>query len=140
MLLFAWVSVASAGVYDQLKLRDGFACDALGTTPAVRDELLALAEGDVAPPYVPVRAAECLVQGFAEDPLVVERARAWVAERRWAGLGMVVADEEARFRLEDAVSIAQAARAAGDSRLLRRFSRSGRVEVRAVVDGAETGR
>jgi hypothetical protein len=144
MFVMTLVSVVSAGAYDVLKLRDGADCAALGTGPAVRDELITLAEGDVAPSYVPVRAAECLVEGFAADPVVVARAKAWVVEGRWAGLGILVAEEEARFSTEDAVAIARAAVAGSDprvrERVVRRFLKSERGDVRSVVDESAGGR
>ena len=61
MLLIGLVAAATAATsaYDVLKMRDAVGCDALGDAPGLRDELLALAEGDVAPPYVPMRAATC---------------------------------------------------------------------------------
>lgn len=137
------VAAAWAGAYDALKLRDGADCAALGGGAEVRDELIALAEGDVQPAYVPMRAAACLVERFAGDPAVVERARAWVTEEQWAGLGMVVAARIDSFAVEDAVGIAQAAVVAEDRRVLRRIAKSERKVVRSVVEGlagAEGGR
>ncbi|MDP2311746.1 MAG: hypothetical protein Q8P41_02495 [Pseudomonadota bacterium] len=134
---------AAGGAYDVLKLRDGGDCAALGTGPEARDELIALAEGDVGPPYVPIRAAECLVQGFAADATVVEHARTWVADPEKAGLGIIVAGEIDAFSVEDGVSIARAAVAGTDpkmrERLIRRFMRSERIEVRKVVEGVDAG-
>ena len=143
MFVIALVSGVWAGAYDVLKLRDGADCAQLGTGAAVRDELLALAEGDVAPSYVPVRAAGCLVEGFAGDPVVVERAKGWVAEKRWAGLGIVVAGRIDAFAPEDGVAIAKAAVAGSDVatrvRIAKRIARSEREEVRVVAEGVDAG-
>lgn len=142
MVVIALAAGAWAGPYDVLKMRDGADCAALGTGPEVRDELIALAEGDVGPAYVPVRAAACLVEGFADDARVVERAQAWVSEERWAGLGIVVAGRIDAFSAEDGVAIAGAAVAADSgakARIARRLAKSQREEVRSVVAGVDGG-
>ena len=137
-MLIALLGLAEAAdLYGVLRLRDAVPCSELGQ--GVRDELIALAEGGLGPPYVPVRAAGCLVELYAVDPVVVERAREWVSGGKFGGLGMLVAGLIDAFSLEDAVSIARAAGA--DPRMTRRIARSTRVEVRAVVlDGAGEGR
>jgi hypothetical protein len=148
MIGIVLTAAALAGpAYDVLKLRDGADCAALGTSPAVRDELLTLAEGDIAPSYVPIRAAGCLIDGFAADPLVVDHARAWVTDPRWLGLGMLVANRVDTFSPQDGLSIAQAIVAVPDpalkARLARRLARSQQVEIQKVaagLDGVEGGR
>lgn len=127
----------AGGAYDLLKLRDGAGCAGL-EGPGMRDELIALAEGDVQPGYVSIRAAECLISEFPGDALVVSRAAAWVGDPERAGLAIVVAAAVDGFAVEDGVTIARAA-VAGPlrERLSGRLLRSGRVEVRKVVDDAE---
>ncbi len=133
-MLIALVGLAAgADLYGLLRLRDAVPCSELGE--GVRDELIVLAEGGVGPPYVPVRAAGCLVELYAVDPVVVDRAREWVSGGKFLGLGLLVAGRIDAFSVEDAVSIARAA--GGDPRMTRRMAKSARVEVRAVVlDGA----
>ncbi|MES2642619.1 MAG: hypothetical protein V4850_24255 [Myxococcota bacterium] len=140
-MLIALVGMAFAGgAYDVLKLRDGGSCLELGTGPAVRDELIALAEGDVLP-YVSIRAADCLVAGFSGDAVVVDAAARWVADPGLSGLGIVVAGSVDSFSVSDGVVLAQAALGGDDpgmrARMIRRFARSERIEVRKVVDGVK---
>lgn len=107
MMFAIMATVAWAGsAYDVLKMRDGAGCDALDA--GARDELIALAEGDVQPGYVPLRAADCLVKRWAADPVVVERAKVWVAEEKWTGLGIVVGSSIEKFSIEDGESIRRA--------------------------------
>jgi hypothetical protein len=140
-MLIALIGVALAGnAYDVLKLRDGGSCAALGTGPEVRDELIALAEGDVLP-YVSIRAADCLIAGFSGDAAVVERAAAWVADPQFSGLGIVVAGSVDSFSVRDGVRIASAAVSGTDvgmrARMIRRFARSEQEAVRKVVAGVD---
>ncbi|MDP2306786.1 MAG: hypothetical protein Q8P18_12250 [Pseudomonadota bacterium] len=142
-----WILIGGAlagGAYDALKLRDGADCAALGTGPEVRDELIALAEGDVQPGYVSIRAADCLIAGFAVDAVVIERASAWVADPDKAGLAIVVASGVDGFTAEGALTIARAALAGPDAgmraRMIRRLARSEHLDVRKVVDAAEAVR
>jgi hypothetical protein len=128
-----WISLAFAGdAYDRLKLRDGASCEGLDVA-----ELLVLAEADIAPTYVPMRAADCLLASHATDPIVAEHARAWVREERWLGLGLLVGRQIDRFPLEAALAIAADAQ---DARVVRRLGESIRPEVRAVVEKGPTSR
>ena len=121
-----WISLAFAGeAYDRLKLRDGASCEGLEVA-----ELITLAEADVAPPYVPMRAADCLLASHADDPRVIARARVWVRDDELLGLGLLVGRQIDRFPKDAAVAIAADAT---DERVLRRISESIRPEVRAVV-------
>lgn len=136
------VSFALAGpAYDVLLPRDGASCDALGAaTPALRDELFTLAEAPDAVPWVPVRAAGCLVARFAGDPAVVDRLAGWAADPERAGLTLVVLDGAAALRPADAVRIGQAALSIEDARWHGRFAdrlrRSSVLELRAL-DGVD---
>ena len=84
MLLFA--TLAYAGPYEALRARDGYTCT--GT----RDELLVLAESNVEPSYVPMRAAECVISMYHSDPVVQDKAAAWMTGEQFVGLGLLTAD------------------------------------------------
>jgi hypothetical protein len=103
-------------IYELLRLRDGVDCSRLEAAD-LKGELIALAESDVQPSYVPMRAAACLITLFAGDPAVVDHARAWVSGEK-LGLGMLVADRIGSFAVEDREGIV---RAAVDPRVRRRL-------------------
>lgn len=66
---------------DLLKLRDPVPCSALGeATPALRDELLSLSAPDLLPASVPMRAADCLAERFADDSGVQAAFTSWTAD------------------------------------------------------------
>lgn len=72
-----------------LAARDGVSCLDLGEpTGALRDELMALAQPDVMPPAVPVRAAGCLAERFGTDPVVQDAVVAWTADESRQGLAL----------------------------------------------------
>ncbi len=140
------VSFALAGpAADVLKMRDAVSCDRLGAaTPALRDELIVLAELPDGLPWVSVRAAGCLVSVFAGDPAVVDRFAAWAGDSERTGLTLVVIDGAAALAPADAVRVGAAAMGTADTRWRARFAdrlgRSALPELRALagVDGSGT--
>lgn len=90
MFLLATLAFASPA-YDQLKLRDPVPCSGLGeATPALRDELLALASPATLPSVVPMRAADCLADRFGEDPAVQAAFLAWMTDPERPGQALLV--------------------------------------------------
>lgn len=78
-------------VYRRLSLREGFSCDTLGTVDReLRDILLGNSAPTLMPPAVPVRATECLVRQYGEDPEVLAQMQSWIADPSRAGDAMVV--------------------------------------------------
>ncbi|GDX81483.1 hypothetical protein LBMAG42_32940 [Deltaproteobacteria bacterium] len=80
-MLFLFSHAFAAPAFDLLKLRDPVPCAALGeATPVLRDELLLLTAPDILPSSVPMRAADCLAERFAEDPAVQAAFTAWTLD------------------------------------------------------------
>lgn len=124
--------------YAVLRARDAVGCGALGEpTPALRDALVALADPATLPPAVPVRAAGCLVELYAEDPEIVEVVLPWMADPARHGLALVVASRLDALPEPAAVALARAAMADGDEtrrrRVAARLAKSERESVRAVA-------
>lgn len=138
------VAVAWAGT-EQLKLRDPVPCVELGEpTIQLRDELLALTDPALEPSWIPVRAADCLVELYAADPVVAEAMLPWMTDPGRAGLALVVVNRLELFPVEVAVRLARAGMSAADerqrSRVERRLKRSKVPELRAIVDAPELER
>ena len=135
------VSLAAATpTVDLLRLRDAVPCTSLGaTTPELRAELLGLAQGEEMPPWVPMRAADCLVTLYAADPTLRETLLPWMADPERAGLALLVLDRIDLLPTATAVPLATAAAGVADALWATRFRdrilRSAQPEVRAVVDG-----
>ncbi len=90
MFLLATLAFASPA-YDQLKLRDPVPCSGLGeATPALRDELLALASPAILPSVVPMRAADCLAHLFAADLNVQAAFLTWMTDPGRAGQALLI--------------------------------------------------
>ena len=139
------VGQAHAAVPNALLARDGVVCSDLGpATPALRDELAALAIADVQPSYVPMRAAGCLVDLFATDPALPAIVTPWVQDPALGGLGLLVLIHAEAMPLSAELDLAKAAAASTDARwgpkFRDRISRSLHPEVRAVLDGAAGAR
>ncbi len=104
-----------------LAARDGVDCAALPVADAA--ELAALTDPALSPPWVPMRAAHCLVQryGAAAEPLLTP----WFSDPGRAGLVLVVVDALDAVPADVAARIATAALDAADadgrSRIVRRI-------------------
>lgn len=132
------VAAATSATYARLRVRDGVSCASLGeATPALRDDLLALAAPGVEPPAVPIRAAQCLVALFPTDPAFADAATAWMKDPERAGLALVVAGGVDALPEPTAVRLAEASRTMPDEaargRIARRLARSARPAVRAAA-------
>ncbi|MFZ5480665.1 MAG: hypothetical protein ACOZNI_28140 [Myxococcota bacterium] len=132
--MIALIAAAWAGAYEVLRARDEPGCAALGEV--AREELAGLAEEDVQPPWVPVRAARCLVELYP-DAETAARVRPWMADPSRAGLALVVVGKLDLLPLAEATELARAALATPDerqrARVQRRLAASERAELRAVV-------
>ena len=130
---------AATPTVELLSLRDPVPCASLGaTTPELKADLLGLAQGDQMPPWVPMRAAECVLSLYATDITLKDTLLPWMTDPERAGLALLVLDHIDLLPLESATPLAAAAATAADptwaARFRDRISRSTRPEVRAVVD------
>jgi len=85
---------------------------------ALTAALVAVAEGVEHPPWVPMRAARCVVEAAAEDPLALRAAEAWLRDEARPGLALMVTQGLDSLEPEAAVPLADLAIARGrvDSR------------------------
>jgi hypothetical protein len=75
-------------LYHLLASRDGVDCAALHASV---DELVAMTDPAIQPPWVPVRAAECLVVTYPAEKRVAETILPWLDDPARKGLALVVA-------------------------------------------------
>lgn len=73
-------------VLHALRLRDGVDCADLPADPDLAAKLHLLAEADVAPPAVPLRAAACLTERYATDPRYLGWVTPWFSDEDRGGL------------------------------------------------------
>lgn len=134
-MIALFVSLAWAGpAYDVLVPRDGVSCDALGeATPALRAELFELAQSDVMPPWVPMRAADCLIVRYAADAELVPMITPWLTDPERRGLALVVLDRLASLPEADAIALARTALATDDAKWRARFADKVRRDPRPTV-------
>lgn len=132
------LSADAQSLLELLRLRDAPGCANLGAAgEAQRDALVALTAVE-SPPYVPLRAADCLVAGYAADPVAQGAMRGWMTDPEAAGLAMLVVTRLDALPEPLAVELARAALTTADSRWKSRFSeriaKSGNAAVRATLD------
>lgn len=92
-------------VIHALRARSAVPCDTLADQPDLAAELYAIAEADVAPAWVSLRAASCLAERFATDERFVGWVTPWFTDDERGGLGMAalttaLADPATRALLE----------------------------------------
>ena len=105
-------------VYDQLKLRDGVECAALGpATSELKGALVALTDPDLMPASVPIRAAGCLVSLFPADAEVEATVIAWMTDPERQGLALVALSRSDVLPEAAAARIVAAGRASAISRV-----------------------
>ena len=91
-----------------LSAKDAVPCAqvfSLGEAAAVRDALISLADSDVRPSWVPVRAAHCVVGVAHKDAVALEAVDRWLAPGAPPGFAVVVASELDGFEEAEAVRL-----------------------------------
>jgi hypothetical protein len=120
----------TGAVIRTLSSRDPVACAAVDATVETWREVVRTAEG---PPWVPMRAAQCLVERHAvaaQDDLA-----AWVIDPESLGLGLLVLGQLDRLPADLALRLAHLALAEGPApeRASPRIAASDHAAVRALV-------
>ncbi len=92
-------------VIHALRARDPAPCAALPADPDLAATLHAIAVTDIAPAWVPLRAAGCLTELFPADPRFIGWVTPWFTDEDFGGLGLAVlttslANPETRTVLE----------------------------------------
>lgn len=91
MMLLSFSLAFATPAFELLRLRDPVTCGDLGeATPALRDELIGLTHPDTRPSLVHIRAANCLAERFAADPVAQGRFAEWMSGTETAGLALTV--------------------------------------------------
>lgn len=134
------LSPEAQSLFELLRLRDAPGCANLGAAgEAQRDALLALTATE-SPPYVPLRAADCLVAAYAADPVAQGAMRGWMTDPEAAGLAMLVVTRLDALPEPLAVELARAALTTPDARWKGRFSeriaKSTSASVRSTLDAS----
>jgi hypothetical protein len=113
-----------------LSTRDPIACTQL---EASLETWRAVAQADAGPPWVPMRAAQCLLELHAEA--VRSDLLSWVTDAATQGLGLLVLSQLDRLPAELALEVASRALAMGPDpdRARQRITASQRAEIRALV-------
>jgi hypothetical protein len=75
-------------VIQALRARSAVPCAALADQPDLAAELYAIAEADVAPAWVSLRAASCLAERFSTDERFVGWVSPWFTDEERGGLGL----------------------------------------------------
>lgn len=137
----ATTPASPANLGQALAARDGVGCAGLGVADsALRDGLIAHTDPTLMPPWVPVRAAGCLIELFPADPVTLSTVTPWMTDPGAAGLALVVAQQIDRFPAADAAKLAVAAMSAPEGaardRVQRRLQKSTLPEVVVVVQPA----
>ncbi|NCG19916.1 MAG: hypothetical protein GWP91_12980 [Rhodobacterales bacterium] len=78
---------------------------------------LNLSEHAATPPWVPLRAATCLIKRHAENPAVKNAFLRWVSEERWMGLGKQLLNQLDQLPESHAIEVATQALANGPASL-----------------------
>ncbi|MEQ1567668.1 MAG: hypothetical protein ABMA64_18650 [Myxococcota bacterium] len=117
-----------------LSARDGVTCgevEALTGTPV--ETLRAVVDTVAMPPWVPMRAAQCLMEQHAVE--VKEDLLVWVSDPAKKGLGFLVLAALDRLPIEVAVPVAQKALAEGPDheRAVAKVGAAAAPELRALV-------
>jgi hypothetical protein len=137
----ALIAAALAGELDPLAVADPVACNTLGAADdALYAHLVELAQPDVTPAVVPMRAAQCLLEVFGEHAGLDGVVLPWMRSPSTYGFALLVASRADSLPTTLAVAAVNAAREMPDpglrTKLLRRFGRSGVGAVRgAAADG-----
>lgn len=126
------VAAAADGAVDNadpvlraLRMRDGVACADLPADPDLAAKLHLLAEADVAPAAVPLRAAACLTERFSADPRFLAWVTPWFSDEDRGGLAFaVLSTGVARPALTPLVERAPASWQAAFARALARPERA----------------
>lgn len=127
-------SARQQALYDAFSARDaGPACDSLGPVDsALSADLMFLVEQAVQPPWVAVRAADCLLQ---LDPLGTQSAaRRWVVAQDSRGLALLTLGKLDSLPRPMAIDLAQTARRgalAADA--TPRIAKAQTAEIRAIA-------
>ncbi len=121
-----------------LSARDPVGCAQLGNADAaLRDQLVPLTDPNLMPPWLPMRAAECLIELYPHDPVTTTLAAGWLTDPGTLGLALTVARKIDTFAAADAVKLAGSVMAlpegADKERLRARFAQSASPDVQAVV-------
>lgn len=129
----ASASEVDATVVRALSSRDGVSCaavEALTATP--RETLEQVVDTVSAPPWVPMRAAQCLIEGHAAE--IQPRLEAWVVDPALKGLGRLVLAEIDQLPATIAIPVAKKALAGPDAVVAAaRLRESASAEIRALV-------
>jgi hypothetical protein len=75
-------------VIHALRARSAVPCSTLADEPDLAAEFHAIAEADIAPAWVSLRAASCLVERFSTDTRFVGWVTPWFTDDERGGLGM----------------------------------------------------
>lgn len=122
-----------AAVLRALSSRDPVPCaqvEALSAAP--REALEAIVDTVTAPPWAPMRAAQCLIDGHAAAAQA--RFERWVEDPALKGLGRLVLGQLDRLPVEVAVAVSRKALAGSDPALAReRIAAAQAPELRALV-------
>lgn len=125
-------------VYRALSVRDPdpvcSEVEALSSTPV--EHLVEVVDRSPMPPWVPMRAAACLVQGHGAE--IQDTLVAWVTGENTKGLAILVCDQIDALPEDVALAVAEQALAgpyADDAR--SRLAKSTRPAVAALVQGAQ---
>ena len=102
----------------------------------VLGDLIAVVDHVQSPPWVGMRAANCVLQGHAGEAAAT--LELWVTDPELAGLGLLVLGALDQLEVEQAVGLAAAAieRGPDPEGAKKRVLKSEKAEIRAVVDGA----
>ncbi len=73
-----------------LRVRDPALCAALVDPVDLAEKLHVIAESEAAPAWVPLRAAICLAERFADDPRFPGWVTPWFSDPELGGLGVAV--------------------------------------------------
>jgi len=126
---------ARDAVYKALIVRDAAPpcseLEAMTTTPAAT--FLYLVENASQPPWVGIRAAECLIQGHAQS--IQPQLESWVSNSETKGLGYLALNHLDAMPIEVATSVATAALAGPEAEGARsRIQNAQTPEIRALAD------
>jgi hypothetical protein len=90
-----------------LRWKDGVDCNNLPADPDLAAKLHAIAEGDIAPSVVPLRAASCLTERFSTDARYLAWVTPWFSDAERGGLAFAALSTGVdREQLEPLVQLA----------------------------------
>jgi len=73
-------------VIHALRWKEGVDCNKLPSDPDLAAKLHAIAEGDIAPSVVPLRAASCLTERYSQDARYLAWVTPWFSDAERGGL------------------------------------------------------